>query len=254
MQRLHPLAIVLVGGFALGAHASTAHADKLSDPNAGSGSDSTGSADDTNGAIPKLIPSSGTGGSSSPPEDLRDIRSHKGQIGISARLALIGLSAIKPYSSSDYCGATSGDGTGNAALCLNRLPIAIDLEPSYGVSRHMELVADLRIGIEADFGATATANNGPHALQLAPGIRYFFSEGHRSKLFTTVQAVFDFTNYQNPSGTSRGNDFGARNLNGLWIDLDRAYGFYFFVGETATFARWLRLDLEAGVGLQVRFL
>jgi hypothetical protein len=222
----------------------------LADPPAG-GSDRG----DDSGAQPKLIPSNGKApppAPPSPPEDASDTRSHKGQLGLSARFALIGMSAIKPYNSGDYCGATS-DG-GNSALCLNRLPISLDLEPSFGVSRHTEVLVELRIGLEGDFGSTAQSNNGPHLFHVAPGIRYFFSEGRKSKLFTTAQAVFDFTNYENSAGTSRGVDIGIRNLNGLWFDLDRAYGFYVFVGETASFARWIRLDLEAGLGFQVRFL
>ena len=40
---------------------------------------------------------------------------------------------------------------------------------------------------------------------------------------------------------------------GLWFDLDRAYGFYGYVGETLTFSRWLRFELELGFGFSARF-
>jgi len=45
----------------------------------------------------------------------------------------------------------------------------------------------------------------------------------------------------------------VRNLNGLWFDLDDSYGFYGYVGETLSFSRWLRFELEAGVGFQGRY-
>ena len=42
-------------------------------------------------------------------------------------------------------------------------------------------------------------------------------------------------------------------MNGLWFDLDRSYGAYVYVGETAMFARWLSFELEAGFGVQARY-
>ena len=38
----------------------------------------------------------------------------------------------------------------------------------------------------------------------------------------------------------------------IW-DVDRAYGVYAFVGETASFVRWMRFELEAGIGFQGRY-
>ena len=40
---------------------------------------------------------------------------------------------------------------------------------------------------------------------------------------------------------------------GLWFDLARSYGVYVFVGETATVARWMRFELEGGIGVQGRY-
>ena len=42
-------------------------------------------------------------------------------------------------------------------------------------------------------------------------------------------------------------------LEGLWIDLHRTYGFYIYAGETATFSRWLEAQLEGGIGFQARY-
>ena len=63
-------------------------------------------------------------------------------------------------------------------------------------------------------------------------------------------------NFNLPAGRQHldlGTDFGVRNVSGLWIDLDRSYGFYVFVGETATFARGLRFELEGGLRIQGRY-
>ena len=89
--------------------------------------------------------------------------------------------------------------------------------------------------------------------QFLKGARFFFSDAKTSKLFTTTQLVLDFSGYEDAGGASRGTDVGVRNMNGLWFDLDRAYGFYAYIGETATFSRWLRFELEAGVGFSGRF-
>jgi hypothetical protein len=65
--------------------------------------------------------------------------------------------------------------------------------------------------------------------------------------------VFDFAGYEDTAGKSLGMDFGVRNVTGLWIDFTRSYGIHVFVGETATFARWLRFELEAGIGISGRY-
>lgn len=182
-----------------------------------------------------------------PPADY----SHKGQVQVSVRLA-VGLRAIIPYESTDYCGHTD-NGVSNAPVCTGRAPFAFDLELGYGVARRVDLLLELRLGLETDFPSTAVGMDGPRIFHLAPGARFFFSDAKTSKLFTTAQLVLDFSGYEDAGGGSRGTDIGFRNMNGLWFDLDRAYGFYAYVAETATFSRWLRFELEAGVGFSGRF-
>jgi hypothetical protein len=178
---------------------------------------------------------------------------HKGQLGLSARLAL-GLRGIVPYHSSDYCGATDSSAQdGNAAVCAARAPTMLELEAAYGVAKHTELVVEFGFGLEQDFGATPATSNGPHPFYISPGARFFFSETRHSKLFVDTQLVFDFTGYKNGAGASRGTDYGARGLEGWWLDLHRAYGIYIFAGETAEFSRWLEFSFEAGVGFQARY-
>ncbi len=203
------------------------------------------------GAEPRLLPTSAdaTPASAEGPVSF----SHKGQIQVSLRLAL-GLRAIVPYDKGEYCGTTAAGSTnGNAAVCTGRAPFSFDLELGYGVARKIDALLEVRLGLETDFAAAAGQSGGPRIFHVAPGARFFFSDAKTSKVFTQLQLLFDFTGYADLGGSKRGSDVGVRNLNGLWFDLDRAYGFYAYVGETATFSRWLRFELEVGVGASVRF-
>lgn len=179
--------------------------------------------------------------------------SHKGQFMASARVGL-GMRAIVPYEETTFCGDTSNQtATGNAAACTGRSPFALDLEFGYGVASRIDVFLELRIGIEADFDATPSGNDGPRPFHLSPGARFFWGETDKVKVFTTAQIVLDLAGYKGGNGAEIGNDVGLRNLSGVWFDLDRAYGFYLFAGPTASFARWFRFELEAGIGLQGRY-
>ena len=50
-----------------------------------------------------------------------------------------------------------------------------------------------------------------------------------------------------------GTDFALRNVNGILLDIHRNYGMYLHFGETIGFVRWLRFEIDGGVGVQVRF-
>jgi len=178
---------------------------------------------------------------------------HDGQFGLSVRFA-DGVRAVTTYEDSTYCGKSDATtSSGYAPVCVGRTPFQVQLEASYGVKRKLDVFAELRLGIEADFGASPTMDNGPHIVSLSPGLRVFYSEGRQSKLFSTAQLLFDFSSYKDASGIAKSSDFGVRNLNGLWFELDRSYAAYVYVGETLTFVRWLDFSLEAGAGFQVRY-
>lgn len=171
---------------------------------------------------------------------------HKGQFGASARFSL-GARGIVTYDNNVYCGKTDPEAEfGYASVCTGGNPLALDIELSYGVKATIELVLELRLGIERDFGATPGAS-GPRPFFLAPGARFFFSEAARAKFFVQPELVLDFAGY------AQGNDFGVRGIEGLWIDLHRSYGLYFYVGETLEFSRWLSASFEVGVGFQGRY-
>jgi len=171
---------------------------------------------------------------------------HKGQFGASARFSL-GARAIVTYDNDVYCGKQDPEGAfGYASVCTGRTPLALDVELSYGLKSTIELVLEMRLGVESDVGAMPGVD-GPHPFFLAPGARFFFSDSARAKFFVQPEIVLDFGGY------STGNDFGVRGIEGLWIDLHRSYGLYFYVGETLGFSRWLSASFEAGVGFQGRY-
>jgi hypothetical protein len=181
--------------------------------------------------------------------------SHRGQLELSLR-TFLGYRAIIAYDSQDYCGESDpGVSTGNKAVCTGRAPFGFDIEAGYGLTDRIDLILEMRVGIETDFRSTSLSDDaGPHEFHLAPGARFFFSDAGRSKLFTTAQAVFDFGGYEDSNGNARGVDVGLRSMNGLWLDLERGYGFYVYAGPTLMFKRWLEADMEVGLGVQARFL
>ena len=139
-------------------------------------------------------------------------------------------------------------------MCTSRAPFSLDFEVGYGLANWLDAVVETRVGIEPDFASTSLDNSdGPRMFHLSPGLRFFFADAGRTKVFSTAQLVLDFAGYEDTSGNDRGFDLGVRNLNGLWFDIERAYGFYVYAGETLTFGRWLRAELELGAGVSARF-
>lgn len=179
--------------------------------------------------------------------------SHRGQLLASLRLGM-GYRAIVPYEGTTFCGDTSTQtSTGNAAACIGRAPFSMDLELGYGVHPRIDLLLELRVGLESDFGATRAATDGPRAFHVSPGARFFWGETAKTKVFTTAQIVLDVAGYQGGNGVELGTDVGVRNLSGVWFDLAREYGFYLYAGPTASFARWFRFEMEAGFGFSGRY-
>jgi hypothetical protein len=174
---------------------------------------------------------------------------HGGQFGLSLRFG-VGLRAIATYND-NYCGQSSA--SGNTPVCTGLAPLAMDLEASYGVRSHIELALALTIGLQRDFGATPSDDNGARPLSVAGGARFFFSEATHTQLFVQPMLVADLANYTNSAGKSLGDDFGERLLGGFWVDLHRAYGFYVYVGETVEVLRWLDGEVDAGIGIQGRY-
>ena len=170
--------------------------------------------------------------------------SHKGQFGVHAQMGL-GYRVLFPYHE-EFCGIAG------KSVCSGRAPFFVELGLSYGVSDSIELLADVRLGTERDFAEGA--EQGPRALVVAPGIKVYIDNDGGTKFFSTLQLAIDFTDFAaTTSGLEDATDFGVRNVNGVLFDISKQLGFYFHFGETIGFARWLRFEIDGGLGIQGRF-
>lgn len=175
--------------------------------------------------------------------------SHRNQVGIQFQLGT-GYRAIAPYRE-EFCGQRKSNGE-NRAFCTGRSPAFLDVGLSYGVTSSLELLVEFRIGLESDFTPIGSAADAPRPLMLAPGLKLYIDDAGSTKFFSTLQVAFDFTDYT-ASGAEDGTDVGVRNVNGLLIDLHRTFGVYAHAGLTIGFVRWLRFEVEGGLGMQARF-
>jgi hypothetical protein len=167
--------------------------------------------------------------------------SHEMQFGL-AVMPGSGYRGIFPYKEGIYCGKTQ-DGMFRR-VCSAHVPFFIDLQPSFGIGLHWDLLVDLRFGLEADFTKT-------HQFAVAPGFRYWVDPQLHAKFFATVQVAYDTTAQHQSTITN--NDVAFRNSNGFMYDVMRNIGFYGQFGETIGFVRWLRFEVDLGIGVQVRF-
>jgi hypothetical protein len=184
-----------------------------------------------------------------PPSAAGEHADHQGQFAIGLQVP-VGIRAIAPYDG-EYCGSRGENENVNAEVCIGRTPATLDFELAYGVKRNLELLLELRLGLERDFGMdVASDGDGPRLFRWSPGVKFYFAEAAVSKLFSTVQVAFDHTGYDN---SDVGVDYFFRNVNGLQFDVHPSYGFYVYVGEELAFRRWFWLGVEAGIGIQGRY-
>ena len=162
---------------------------------------------------------------------------HKDQFGISL-MPGSGYRIIAPYKDHISCGQ------GTDRVCTGWIPFFIDGQGSFGFARHWDVIVDLRFGVAADF-------NGSHEFAVSPGIRYWVDAELPTKFFATFQGVYDLNPQHDPG--VKDYDFGVRNANGFMYEVMRNLGFYLQFGETLGFVRWLRFEVDGGVGVQARF-
>jgi len=165
---------------------------------------------------------------------------HKYQLGI-AMLPGVGYRGIFPYAKENDDMIPCGEQ--GKRVCTGMLPFFIDVQPSFGFAEHWDVLLDVRFGIGTDFTTS-------HQFAIAPGVRYWVDPELAFKFFATIQGVIDATAQNNPQ--VRNTDFGIRNANGMMFEVMRNLGFYIQFGETLGFVRWLRFEIDAGVGIQAR--
>jgi hypothetical protein len=172
---------------------------------------------------------------------------HKLQTGLSI-MPGTGYRLIVPYKEFQYCGDSSGQ-TGKR-VCAHSVPVFLDFQLSFGVASRADLIVDLRFGLQAD-----PALPGPksHQFAVAPGLRFWLDQEVALKFFTTLQFVYDYTDFAAVQTGISSSDVGVRNANGLMYDPIRNVGFFIQFGETIGFMRWFRIDLDVGLGAQIRF-
>jgi hypothetical protein len=130
-------------------------------------------------------------------------------------------------------------------VCTSDVPLFLDLQLGYGISSRLDVLADVRLGLARD-----DVLGVGRQIAVAPGLRIWLDRDVRLKFFTTAQLMFDATRQGQDS--VRNTDFGLRNSNGLMYDAVRNVGIYLQFGETVGFVRWFRIELDIGLGLQVR--
>jgi hypothetical protein len=172
---------------------------------------------------------------------------HRLQTGLSI-MPGTGYRLIVPYKDGQECGDASG--IAKKRVCAHSVPAFLDFQLSFGVGSRVDLIADIRFGLQSD---PAISGAGSHQFALAPGLRFWLDQEVALKFYTTLQFVYDYTDFA-ASGTGiSSSDVGVRNANGLMYDPIRNVGFFVQFGETIGFMRWFRIDLDVGLGAQIRF-
>ena len=195
-------------------------------------------------AAPKVAPAAAVLAPATPPAPPKVFprlapatMSHALQFGI-AVLAGTGYRGIFPYQEMIDCGQPQ------KRVCTTRLPTFLDVQPSFGFGRHWDVLIDLRFGLERDF----TQNR---EFAVAPGVRYWVDPEESTKFFATAQVAYDITPQNDPM-LPHNDDLALRNSNGFMFEVMRNFGAYVQVGETIGFVRWLRFEIDAGLGVQAR--
>jgi hypothetical protein len=240
-MRFAALALAMITGSATGLAAASARAAEDEAP---AGSAPAADAQPA-AAAPAPAPAEGQPPSvTRPPKQFPKLRQasllHKYQLGI-AMMPGAGFRGIFPYAGA--MDEMINCGQQGKRVCTGLLPVFLDVQPSFGFAEHWDVLIDLRFGIGTDFTTS-------HQFAVAPGVRYWVDPDQSVKFYATIQGVFDATAQHN--ALVKNTDFGIRNSNGFMFEVMRNLGFYIQFGETLGFVRWLRFEIDGGVGVQAR--
>jgi hypothetical protein len=169
---------------------------------------------------------------------------HKFQTGL-AVMPGTGYRLVVPYQDGEFCGDSSGQNM--KRVCAHAVPAFLDFQLAFGVAARADVILDLRFGLQSD-----PAVPGNRQFVVAPGLRFWLDQDVTLKFYTTLQFMYDHTDFST-SPPIRSSDVGMRNANGLMYDPIRNVGFFVQFGETIGFMRWFRIDLDIGLGAQIRF-
>jgi hypothetical protein len=162
---------------------------------------------------------------------------HDMQFGI-AVFSGSGYRGIFPYQENIYCGQLG------KRVCATRVPVYLDVQPSFGFAQHWDVLVDLRFGLEQDVVSET------HDLSVAAGFRYWVDPDLPAKFYATLQGSLDAT--AEHVDALKKTDVAFRNANGFMFEVMRNLGFFAQFGETIGFVRWLELEIDLSLGVQAR--
>jgi hypothetical protein len=155
-----------------------------------------------------------------------------------------GYRVIVRYNEDQTC--IDAKGPDSKAICTNDVPAFLDFGLSYGLTAGIDLLAEVRLGLALD-----DAVGVGRQFALSPGLRFWLDRDRPLKIYTALQVVHDRTRQSQAAVANT--DWGVRNANGLMYDFVRNFGAYFQLGETLGFTRWFRIELDVGLGVQLRY-
>jgi hypothetical protein len=176
---------------------------------------------------------------------------HRHQVGVAIGFGW-GYRFIKPYGDV-WCGEREeGD---NAAYCMSAAPAFFDIGLSFGLTRHLDVIADFRYGLTKD----DLSDRRP--LVLMAGVRLWLDPDAAFKFALGLQLMLDLTKQDSEEqrrvdyGSPEWDDYdvGGRVYGQIQFDLLRYVGFYLRFSGVVGALRWLRLELEGSAGVQARF-
>ncbi|HTM22921.1 MAG TPA: hypothetical protein VL172_20500 [Kofleriaceae bacterium] len=169
-----------------------------------------------------------------------DYEKHQGQVGLHVKVGT-GYRAIF-RDADEYCGKTGED------LCNERAPVHMELGVAYRLLERLEAFFEVRVGLERDFGASAT-ERGARTRAYMPGLKVYFKDAGTAKFWSSLAFCVDTTHYPQKPET----DYGVKLTNAFQFDPHRTFGVFFYFGPVFAWQRWLRFELEGGLGIQARF-
>jgi hypothetical protein len=169
---------------------------------------------------------------------------HRYQFGLAVR-AGTGYRVIAPYHD-EYCGEMA-NATEKKAVCGSRQRAWLELSPSFGITRSLEVLLDVRFYLEEDWTAT-------RAYFFAPGIKYYTDPDGLFKFFATFQLGFETQDYSSSQASTVSNfDVAIRSAFGVHFDLVRHVGLFAQGGVILGMSRWLSFVADFAGGVQGRF-